>query len=291
MRSILTLLILSSFSGATQIINEYKDSGSIASIECNCVQGHFKKSGELKFSEMWDYSLCLEKEIIRFDSNERVVYDESIKILQSPTGSTSDRVQMIYEQKFLNDSTIILQSLFRQLPSGEEVLDTFLIRRYNINHCAIDSTFDLDGQTNTVTVEMFDSTKFFEASIQLINGEVLVSDTIYYNSQYVPIRRSVQVPVYEKNIMTYYSNSPNVERTFSLNQNDTTNYKYTKYNDRGLKIKMVHYPAKKNDKILVVRYTFDYIYDEFGNWIERRTYNSQNKLIAIERRRIVYRNQ
>lgn len=109
------------------------------------------------------------------------------------------------------------------------------------------------------------STWFYDNRDRIYRKNLYVGDTIYSSNEFQYIDRKRNNITIEKYISKGKTNF------FSENQYDNQNNIVAIYNS--------------NKKLIQ---SFDYVYDNKNNWIEKKTFNKNGKLLTITKREIVY---
>lgn len=257
---------------------------------------------------------------IEFDNNGQIIENSLLNI----DGSIELCSKFIYNNKLLvmtkifdgKETTIIkyiydnnkrIHKIEKHLESRPDKLIGFDKYQYdNIGNCVLSS-----GNYSTLTY--FNETLLADTEIELsMEGYSLNSKSFYKitNENKLTLLNRVQYKYNQKSYETFYDEQLRMIKKVNYYNGSITNvfqYKYNKesiitniktfeqsfltnetfYDDQGNLIKELIY--KRQHKEFVDQITYEYTYDQYNNWIERKEQYSRYHNIILTRREIKYR--
>lgn len=223
-----------------------------------------------------------------FRKDAYVEYDmnnQSTTLIEYEDGQTED---ITY---FEHDENKNLKSITKYVinKEGDTILDYFTRYYYDQKEfCYVDSCFKADSSLNFWTRSAFDYNKnisvsktlYADGSFHSMYIEYLDNnDELIKTEHYYKLNRIETTTYFEKDT------AQRMRGHYSIEEEDTSSYSYTQSNELGLPIlEVFYYPTKYSGEM---KYTFDYEFNVYGDWIIQFVY-SEGKLEYMVEREITY---
>lgn len=172
--------------------------------------------------------------------------------------------------------------------------DTVLTRytKYYYDHkdfCYLDSAFDENGEPALITKSVKDYDQNIEVNKTVYPNGDFLSCYVDYLDENGWIVHTEERGV-NNNVLrdTYYFRDTinHTSEYFSIEGNDTTSHTITHYNEKGLELYDMHFTEDYSDG--KQDYTFDYKYNEFGDWIKKLVFKEGELMYCVVRKITYY---
>lgn len=261
-------------------IPEYKDKGPIISIECSCDEGKFRKN-KLVRSIIPDYPECPYSERTEyFDTSGNMVRAEMSWLLRDEKFTSTEYIY------YLNEGNTITKT-YEFNAKGDTVEYSIKYTYTSSGFNSIDSTYE-NGELDYIYTVGYDSiTQIRTMEYQSQTWDWGSKTTFWYNEQdELYLITDEPSGNNKRNETIFVLRYENLTTYKIVHDKDTFAIRNVWLNERGL-TQAFTYEEKSDEGKLKYNNNYEYLYDDHGNWIEQH-YFSNGKLVAIERRKIIY---